>query len=76
MYSVSIRNIENIAVPMMKPATFAPLTVLMRRMPRRINGSGCRCSHTRKPTSIATDAAKNDSVLPASQPSCPACVIA
>ncbi len=40
MYSVSIRNIENVAVPMIKPAEFAPLTVLMRRMPSRISGSG------------------------------------
>ena len=44
MYSVSIRNIENIAVPMMKPATFAPVTVLVRRIPKRISGSGCRSS--------------------------------
>ena len=40
MYSVSIRNIENIAVPRMNPATFAPVTVRVRRMPKRISGSG------------------------------------
>src|ERR671932_413442 len=32
----------NIAVPMMNPATFAPLTVRIRRMPKRISGSACR----------------------------------
>jgi hypothetical protein len=34
MYSVSIRNIEKTAVPRMKPATFAPVTVRVRRMTR------------------------------------------
>ncbi len=76
MYSVSIRNIENIAVPMMKPATFAPVTVRVRKMPKRISGSGCRRSQATKPASRAKAAAKKASVSPASQPSRPACVIA
>src|SRR5436190_23811671 len=76
MYSVSIRNRENVAVPRMKPATFAPATVLVRRTPSRINGSEWRSSQTTKPTSSAAEAAKNDTVFGASQPSSPACVIA
>ncbi len=43
---------------MMKPATFAPLTVRVRRMPKRINGSGCRSSHATKAISSAADTAK------------------
>ena len=46
MYSVSIRNIENSAVPRMKPATFAPSTVFVRRIPKRISGSVARSSQT------------------------------
>ena len=53
MYSVSIRNIENNTVPRMKPATLAPSTVLVRRMPNRISGSRTRFSQTTKPTSSA-----------------------
>ena len=34
---------------MMKPATFAPATVRVRRMPKRISGSGWRSSHATKP---------------------------
>src|SRR6266576_5814511 len=60
----------------MKPATFAPLTVLIRKMPRRISGSEWRISQTTNPTSRTSDAAKKPTVLPASQPSRPACVIA
>ena len=59
MYRVSIRNIENIAVPMMKPATFAPVTVLVRRIPKRMSGSGCLSSQPTKPASRASDVAKN-----------------
>ena len=76
MYSVSIRNIENSAVPRMKPATLAPATVLVRRMPKRISGSGCRSSQATKPASSTTTPAKKPSVSRASQPSWPACVIA
>src|SRR4026209_1779356 len=39
MYSVSIRNSEKVAVPRMSPPTFAPATVFVRRIPKRISGS-------------------------------------
>src|SRR5439155_1095483 len=45
MYSVSIRNSENVAVPRISPPTFAPATVFVRRIPKRISGSACRRSH-------------------------------
>ncbi len=57
MYSVSIRNIEKRAVPMMKPATFA-----RRQRPepedRRsgTSGSRWRCSQSAKATSRAAEA--------------------
>src|SRR3954467_3515891 len=76
MYSVSIRNIENVAVPRMKPPTFAPATVLVRRRPKRMSGSLCRCSHSTKPTSSTTDAAKTPSVRGDVQPHWLVCVIA
>src|SRR6266508_2408580 len=76
MYSVSIRNIENNAVPMMNPATLAPLTVRVLSRPKRISGSGCRRSQPANPASSAREAAKKPSVLPETQPFCPACVIA
>ena len=60
----------------MKPATFAPVTVLMRKIPMRINGSECRSSHTTNPTNRSADAVKNDSAFADSQPSWPARVIA
>src|SRR3954449_12479692 len=60
----------------MKPATFAPVTVLMRKIPMRINGSEWRSSHTTNPTSRIADAAKNESAFADSQPSSPARVIA
>src|SRR3954469_19748499 len=44
MYSVSIRNSENVAVPRISPPTFAPATVFVRRIPKRISGSACRRS--------------------------------
>ncbi len=50
MYSVSIRNIEKRAVPRMKPATFAPRTVFVRRIPNRISGSATRFSQATKPS--------------------------
>ena len=68
MYSVSIRNIENSAVPRMNPATLAPSTVFVRRIPKRISGSATRFSQTTKPTSIAADAAKTPIVRAESQP--------
>src|SRR3954466_11093437 len=60
----------------MKPATFAPVTVLMRKIPMRINGSEWRSSHRTNPTSRIADAAKNESAFADSQPSSPARVIA
>ena len=44
MYSVSIRNIEKSAVPRMKPATFAPLTVLILKIENDISGASARPS--------------------------------
>src|SRR5690348_13400600 len=60
----------------MKPATFAPATVFVRKIPIRINGSGWRSSHTTKPTSRSAEAAKKDRAFADSQPSSPARVIA
>ena len=71
-----MRNIEKSAVPRMKPATFAPATVLVRRMPKRISGSVWRSSQATKPVSRASATAAKATVFPASQPSCPACVMA
>ena len=61
---------------MMKPATFAPLTVRVRRIPKRISGSGCRSSQATKPASSAADTPNTARVSAASQPSWPAWVIA
>ena len=68
MYSVSIRNIENSAVPRMNPAMFAPATVLIRKIENDISGSLARVSQATKPTSSATAAAKMPIVLPDDQP--------
>src|SRR5205814_1082097 len=57
MYSVSIRNSENVAVPRISPPTFAPATVFVRRIPKRISGSACRRSHQPNAASSATEAA-------------------
>src|SRR5207247_4360660 len=76
MYSVSIRNSENVAVPRMNPPTFAPATVLVRRIPKRISGSACRRSHQPKAASSATDAAMTPIVRPEPQPYVPLWVIA
>ena len=40
MYSVSVRKIDSVTMVRMNPAMFAPLTVLIRRMPKRISGAG------------------------------------
>jgi len=40
--SVSVRKIESVTMLRMNPAMFAPATVRIRRMPKRISGSGCR----------------------------------
>ena len=76
MYSVSIRNIEKSAVPRMKPATFAPRTVFVRRIPKRISGSLARFSQSTKPTSSAAEAAKTPIVRAELQPQSLPCVIA
>src|SRR5213076_565036 len=59
MYSVSIRNSENVAVPRISPPTFAPATVFVRRIPKRMSGSECRRSHQTNAASRTTDAAMN-----------------
>ena len=61
---------------MMKPATFAPLTVRVWRIPKRISGSGWRSSQATKAASSTREAPNTPSVSAASQPFCPACVIA
>ena len=63
-----MRNIENSAVPRMKPATLAPLTVRVRRIPKRISGSGCRSSQATKPTSSRPDRANTATCRRDSQP--------
>ena len=68
MYSVSIRNIENRAVPRMNPETLAPRTVFVRRIPNRISGSSTRFSQPTKPSSSAADATKTPIVRPELQP--------
>ena len=68
MYSVSIRNIEKSAVPRMKPATFAPSTVFVRRIPKRISGSLTRFSQSTKPTRSAAATAKTPIVRAELQP--------
>ena len=60
----------------MKPATFAPSTVFVRRSPKRISGSATRFSQTTKPTSSAAESAKTPSVRPEPQPHSLPCVIA
>jgi hypothetical protein len=68
MYSVSIRNIENIAVPRMKPATFAPTSVRRRKIENGISGSAARASVTRKPARSAAATAKSPIVSTEAQP--------
>ena len=61
--SVSIRNIENSAVPRMNPATFAPVTVLIRKIENDINGSLVRRSTTTKAPRSAAARAKSPIVF-------------
>ena len=68
MYRVSIRNIEKVAVPRIRPPTFAPATVFVRRMPKRISGSAWRRSHQTNAASNARAAAPTPSVRPDVQP--------
>src|SRR5947209_12055425 len=76
MYSVSIRNSEKVAVPRISPPTFAPATVFVRRIPKRIRGSACRRSHQPNAASSATAAAMTPIVRPEPQPYVPLWVIA
>src|SRR5437763_3963826 len=76
MYSVSIRNSENVAVPRISPPAFAPATVFVRRIPKRISGSTCRRSHQPNAASSATDGAMTPTVRPEPQPYVPLWVIA
>jgi len=68
MYGVSIRNIEKSAVPRMNPATFAPVTVFVRKMPKSISGSAARVSAKTNATSSVSAAAKMPSVFAELQP--------
>ena len=62
---------------MMNPATFAPLTVRVCRIPKRISGSGWRSSQATKPDEQRQRTPPNTArVSAASQPSWPAWVIA
>src|SRR5947208_1996725 len=76
MYSVRIRNSEKVAVPRISPPAFAPATVFVRRIPKRISGSTCRRSHQPNAASSATDAAMTPIVRPEPQPYVPLWVIA
>ena len=58
MYSVSIRNIENRAVPRMNPAMFAPATVLILKIEKDMSGSFARVSRSTKPASSSAAATK------------------
>ena len=68
MYSVSIRNIENIAVPRMKPATFAPTSVRRRKIENGISGSAVRASVTRNAPSRPAEIANRPIVSADAQP--------
>jgi hypothetical protein len=75
MYRVSIRNIENIAVPMMKPATFAAVSVWSRKIENGTSGSDWRRSQSTNATNSTSDAAKTPTVLADSQSHCRPCVM-
>ena len=55
-------------MPRMKPAMFAPATVLMRKIENDISGSLARSSQTTNPTSRAAAATKMPIVLAEVQP--------
>ncbi len=76
MYSVSIRNIPNNAVPRMSPAMFAPTSVRSRKIENGISGSLARASQARKPPMSAAAAAKSPIVVGEVQPKLFACVMA
>src|SRR2546430_13865088 len=71
MYSVSIRKSENVAVPRISPPTFAPATVFVRRIPKRLSGSARRRSHQPQAARSATDHPKTPDVRPRLQPQGP-----
>ena len=75
MYSVRIRNIENSAVPMMKPATFAAASVCSRKIENGTSGSRCRSSQTTKAARRAAEATKTPIVVAESPPPLWPCVI-
>ena len=52
----------------MNPVTFAPSTVVVRRMPNRMSGSGARSSHPTNPTSRAAARTNTPIVRPELQP--------
>src|SRR5215831_117191 len=76
MYSVRIRNIEKSTVPMMKPATFAAVSVCRRKIENGTSGSRWRCSHAANAPRIPAEAAKTPIVAAEPQPHCWPCVMA
>ena len=51
------------AVPMMKPATFAAVSVCSRKIENGTSGSRCRCSQSAKATSITAEVTKTPIVF-------------
>ena len=74
MYSVSIRNIENSAVPRMNPATFAAVSVCSRKIENGTSGSLTRSSQPTNPRSSAAAATKTPTVSNELQPQFWPCV--
>jgi hypothetical protein len=68
MYSVSIRNIENVTVPRIRPEMFAALTVRIRKIENGISGSLARASQTTNPARITPAATKRPIVSNELQP--------
>ncbi len=68
MYSVSIRNIENSAVPMMNITMLAAASVCSRKIENGISGCVVRDSWTTNPTSRTAATAKTPIVRPDVQP--------
>ena len=68
MYSVSIRNIENVTVPRIRPAMFAAVTVFVRKIENGISGSLTRDSQATNAARRAPAAAKKADRLDDVQP--------
>ena len=68
MYSVSIRNIANSAVPRMKPTMFAAVSVCSRKIENGTSGSFTRCSHPTNARSSTADGDEDADRLAESQP--------